>query len=112
MLIRGAFAPGLSDLDSGAQVLRWAAAFGAARHLVTRLADDRAQMTLSEVGQTTDAVMDPERATVKTSARSWRAGHPGRLCAGPHEEPDTVTRSDGDGNLVPDGASAQRRAGA
>ncbi|CAM5615622.1 hypothetical protein SVIOM74S_01834 [Streptomyces violarus] len=44
LLIRGAFVPGLSDLDSRAQVLGWAAAFGAAQHLVTRLVDDRAQM--------------------------------------------------------------------
>ncbi|MEU0169630.1 hypothetical protein ABZ214_29990 [Streptomyces iakyrus] len=31
LLIRGAFVPGLSDLDSRAQVLAWAAASGAAQ---------------------------------------------------------------------------------
>ena len=64
LLIRGAFVPGLSDLDSRAQVLAWAAVFGAAQHLVTRLVDDRAQMTLSEVGKPTDSVIDPENAAV------------------------------------------------
>ncbi|WSQ14387.1 hypothetical protein OG604_45335 [Streptomyces sp. NBC_01231] len=64
LLIRGAFVPGLSDLDSRAQVLAWAAAFGAAQYLVTRLVDDRAQLTLSEVGRPTDSVVDPENAAV------------------------------------------------
>lgn len=64
LLIRGAFVPGLSDLDSRAQVLAWAAVFGAAQQLVTRLVDDRAQMTLSEVGKPTDSVVDPENAAV------------------------------------------------
>ncbi|MFI9730881.1 hypothetical protein [Streptomyces sp. NPDC052092] len=42
-LIRGAFVCVLSDLDSRVQVLVWAAAFGAAQYLVTRLVDDRAR---------------------------------------------------------------------
>jgi hypothetical protein len=64
LLIRGAFVPGLSDLDSRAQVLAWAAAFGAAQQLVTRLVDDRVRLTLSEVGKPTDSVVDPENAAV------------------------------------------------
>ncbi|MEU6255695.1 hypothetical protein [Streptomyces sp. NPDC047043] len=72
LLIRGAFVPGLSDLDSRAQVLAWAAAFGAAQHLVTRLVDDRAQMTLSEVGKPTDSVVDPENAAVREA--TWDRG--------------------------------------
>lgn len=72
LLIRGAFVPGLSDLDSRAQVLAWAAAFGAAQHLVTRLVDDRAQMTLSDVGKPTDTVVDPENAAVVEAA--WDRG--------------------------------------
>ncbi|WP_380283183.1 hypothetical protein [Kitasatospora purpeofusca] len=51
LLIRGAFVPGLSDLDSRAQVLAWGVAFGAAQHLVTRLVDIRAQSTLDDVGK-------------------------------------------------------------
>lgn len=74
LLIRGAFVPGLSDLDSRAQVLAWAAVFGAAQHLVTRLVDDRAQMTLSEVGRPTDATLDPENAAVKEGRDAGQAG--------------------------------------
>ncbi|MFJ2730080.1 hypothetical protein [Streptomyces collinus] len=64
LLIRGAFVPGLSDLDSRAQVLAWAAVFGAAQHLVTRLVDDRAQMTLSEVGKPTESLIVPQEAAI------------------------------------------------
>jgi hypothetical protein len=97
LLIRGAFVPGLSDLDSRAQVLGWAAAFGAAQHLVTRLVDDRAQMTLAEVGRTTEAVVDPERAAVKESDVLGETGAPGpptafRDGAGPHEGAQQGTR--------------------
>ncbi|MFE0473662.1 hypothetical protein ACFW2V_18840 [Streptomyces sp. NPDC058947] len=117
LLIRGAFVPGLSDLDSRAQVLGWAAAFGAAQHLVTRLVDDRAQMTLSEVGRTTDAVVDPERAAVREGGTigdgTVSAPPVHRDGAGPHEEPDASTRAGGgDGEPVPDGASSHRRSGA
>ncbi len=76
LLIRGAFVPGLSDLDSRAQVLGWAAAFGAAQHLVTRLVDDRAQMTLSEVGRPTEAVTEPERTAVREGAAAPQSGAP------------------------------------
>lgn len=108
LLIRGAFVPGLSDLDSRAQVLAWAAAFGAAQHLVTRLVDDRAQMTLSEVGRTTDAVVDPERVAVKEGLPASAAGSPNG--AGPHDEPH---EGDGkDGEPVPDDVPPHRRSGA
>lgn len=112
LLIRGAFVPGLSDLDSRAQVLAWAAAFGAAQHLVTRLVDDRAQMTLSEVGRPTDAVVDPERVAVKEGPTApAAAGSPNG--AGPHDEPHEGPHgNDGDGEPVPDGAPAHRRSGA
>ncbi|MCX4909196.1 hypothetical protein [Streptomyces sp. NBC_00878] len=76
LLIRGAFVPGLSDLDSRAQVLAWAAVFGAAQHLVTRLVDDRAQMTLSEVSMPTDAAVDPENAAVKEDREVEEADTP------------------------------------
>lgn len=51
LLIRGAFIPGLSDLDSSAQIIAWAVIFGAAQHLVTRFVDERARVTLSDVGR-------------------------------------------------------------
>ncbi|NEE11557.1 hypothetical protein G3M58_34500 [Streptomyces sp. SID7499] len=107
LLIRGAFVPGLSDLDSRAQVLAWAAAFGAAQHLVTRLVDDRAQMTLSEVGRTTDAVINPERVAVREGPPSSAPGSPNG--AGPHDESQG---HGGDGEPAPDGAPAHRRSGA
>ena len=113
LLIRGAFVPGLSDLDSRAQVLAWAAAFGAAQHLVTRLVDDRAQMTLSEVGRTTDAAIDPERVAVKEGPPApGAAGSPNG--AGPHDEPDGGGgRGTGEEDeQAPDGAPAHRRSGA
>ncbi|MFF7790577.1 hypothetical protein [Streptomyces sp. NPDC007991] len=97
LLIRGAFVPGLSDLDSRAQVLGWAAAFGAAQHLVTRLVDDRAQMTLSEVGRTTEAVVDPERAAVKESDVQAETGAAPPAAfqdgAGPHEGTSEESRA-------------------
>ncbi|MEU6915238.1 hypothetical protein [Streptomyces olindensis] len=119
LLIRGAFVPGLSDLDSRAQVLGWAAAFGAAQHLVTRLVDDRAQMTLSEVGRTTEAVTDPERAAVRESGA---AGGPMTRAVptafpdgtGRDEEPhEAAAPDDGDGETGPDGLPPpHRRSGA
>ncbi|MFF7039355.1 hypothetical protein [Streptomyces massasporeus] len=114
LLIRGAFVPGLSDLDSRAQVLGWAAAFGAAQHLVTRLVDDRAQMTLSEVGRSTEATTDPERTAVKESPSAGEPGTPGspdgfRDGVGPREPAPAPER---DGEPTPDGAPAHRRSGA
>ncbi|SDO24887.1 hypothetical protein SAMN04487981_109233 [Streptomyces sp. cf386] len=49
VLIKAAFVPGLSNLDSSAQILGWAVLFGAAQHLVTHLVDQRAEETLSGV---------------------------------------------------------------
>ncbi|MDO0915444.1 hypothetical protein QQM39_32890 [Streptomyces sp. DT2A-34] len=49
MLIKGAFVPGLSDLDSSAQILGWSVVFGAAQHLVTHIVDQRAEEALSGV---------------------------------------------------------------
>ncbi|MGW2834650.1 hypothetical protein [Streptomyces sp. NPDC001286] len=63
LLIRGAFIPGLSDLDSSAQIMAWAVIFGAAQHLVTRFVDARARETLSDVGR---APTDPEPSSPET----------------------------------------------
>lgn len=107
LLIRGAFVPGLSDLDSRAQVLAWAAAFGAAQHLVTRLVDSRAQETLSEVGRTTDALIDPEKAAVKGGPEvPAPAGSPNG--SEPQSEPHG---NDKNGEPTPNGAPAHRRSG-
>jgi len=50
VLMRGEFVPGLSDLDSSAQILAWAVAFGYAQQLFTRLIDKQAQTVLDDVG--------------------------------------------------------------
>ncbi|MER5473120.1 hypothetical protein [Streptomyces sp. NPDC002685] len=63
LLIRGAFIPGLSDLDSSPQIMAWAVIFGASQHLVTRFVDARARETLSDVGRPPP---DPEPDGSKT----------------------------------------------
>ncbi|HWI71995.1 MAG TPA: hypothetical protein VNT55_08580, partial [Baekduia sp.] len=50
VLLRGQFVPGLTALDTSAQILAWAAAFGAAQQAVTRLVDRQAQGVLDKVG--------------------------------------------------------------
>lgn len=50
LLMRGGFVPGLSDLDSSAQILAWAVVFGAAQQLVTGLVDRQADHVLNQVG--------------------------------------------------------------
>jgi len=59
--MRGEFVPGLSALDSSAQVIASAALFGYAQQLFTRLVDERGQAVLDAVGtaQTTDATREP-----------------------------------------------------
>lgn len=52
MLMRGGFVPGLSDLDSSAQILAWAIVFGYAQEVFTRLVDTQAHSVLDAVGQT------------------------------------------------------------
>lgn len=50
MLMRGNFVPGLSALDSSAQILSWAIVFGYSQQLFTRLVDQQAQNVLQNVG--------------------------------------------------------------
>jgi hypothetical protein len=49
LLMRGQFVPGLSALDSSAQILAWAIVFGYAQQLFTRLVDTQAQVVLDDV---------------------------------------------------------------
>jgi hypothetical protein len=49
LLMRGEFIPGLSALDSSAQIIAWAAIFGYAQQLFTRLVDQQAQTVLGAV---------------------------------------------------------------
>jgi hypothetical protein len=49
LLMRGQFVPGLSALDTSAQILAWALIFGYAQQLFTRLVDEQGQTVLDSV---------------------------------------------------------------
>jgi hypothetical protein len=49
LLMRGQFIPGLSALDTSAQILAWALVFGYAQQLFTRLVDQQGQTVLESV---------------------------------------------------------------
>jgi hypothetical protein len=49
LLMRGQFVPGLSALDTSAQILAWALIFGYAQQLFTRLVDQQGQTVLESV---------------------------------------------------------------
>jgi hypothetical protein len=49
LLMRGQFVPGLSALDTSAQILAWALVFGYAQQLFTRLVDKQGQSVLDSV---------------------------------------------------------------
>jgi hypothetical protein len=49
LLMRGNFVPGLSALDSSAQIIAWAVIFGYAQELFTKFVDKRGQMVLDAV---------------------------------------------------------------
>jgi hypothetical protein len=50
LLMRGGFVPGLSALDTSAQILAWAVVFGYAQQVFTRLVDQQAHTVLDAVG--------------------------------------------------------------
>ncbi|MDW5595084.1 hypothetical protein VSS74_12090 [Conexibacter stalactiti] len=49
LLLRGGFVPGLSALDSPAQILAWALVFGYAQQLFTQFVDQQAKSVLADV---------------------------------------------------------------
>jgi hypothetical protein len=49
LLMRGQFVPGLSALDTSAQILAWGLVFGYAQQLLTRVVDQRAHTVLDTV---------------------------------------------------------------
>jgi hypothetical protein len=49
LLIRGQFIPGLSALDTPAQILSWALVFGFAQQLFTRMVDQQGQIVLNSI---------------------------------------------------------------
>ncbi|MFC8090778.1 hypothetical protein [Streptomyces sp. NPDC057301] len=50
LLMSGGFVPGLSALDSSAQIISWAAIFGYAQQLFTKFVDNQGQAILNSVG--------------------------------------------------------------
>jgi hypothetical protein len=65
LLMRGQFVPGLSALDTSAQILAWALVFGYAQQLFTRLVDQQAHTVLGSVrGES-----DPGKARTADPAR-------------------------------------------
>jgi hypothetical protein len=61
LLMRGQFVPGLTALDTSAQILAWALVFGYAQELFTRLVDQQGQTVL-------DSVRGADKPTSDTAA--------------------------------------------
>jgi hypothetical protein len=62
VLMRADFVPGLSALDSPAQIIGWAVVFGYAQQLFTRFVDQRAQTVLDTAGAAHSERRKPARA--------------------------------------------------
>jgi hypothetical protein len=69
LLMRGEFVPGLSALDSSAQILAWAIVFGYAQQVFTRLVDQQAHTVLDGVRGANNA-KEPDRPTTPASGAS------------------------------------------
>lgn len=69
LLIRAEFIPGLSALDSSAQVIAWAVVLGYAQQLFTRAVDQQAQNVLSEAQEPTAPPPPPPPATEEVSSQ-------------------------------------------
>jgi hypothetical protein len=50
LLMRGGFIPGLSALDTSAQIIAWAVVFGYSQQLLTHFVDEQARTVLDKVG--------------------------------------------------------------
>lgn len=59
LLMRGQFVPGLTALDTSAQILAWALVFGFAQQLFTRLADQQGQVVLESVRGASKPISTP-----------------------------------------------------
>lgn len=59
LLMRGGFVPGLSALDSSAQIIAWAIVFGYSQQVLTRLVDRQANTVLENVSQPSGASVSP-----------------------------------------------------
>lgn len=59
LLMRGEFVPGLTYLDTSAQIIAWAAIFGYAQQIFTHFVDNQARSVLSTMGSPTPATGAP-----------------------------------------------------
>ncbi|MFG3262344.1 MULTISPECIES: hypothetical protein [Streptomyces] len=59
LLMRGGFIPGLSALDSSAQIIAWAIIFGYSQQLFTRLVDSQAEALLNSFGPPPTGAVPP-----------------------------------------------------
>jgi hypothetical protein len=66
LLMRGGFIPGLSALDSSAQIIAWAIVFGYAQQLLTRFLDQQANAVLENVGNPANPRLAPNAAQATT----------------------------------------------
>ncbi|WP_246868441.1 hypothetical protein [Saccharopolyspora sp. ASAGF58] len=71
LLMRGEFVPGLTSLDSSAQIIGWAVIFGAAQHLFTKVVDARGQEVM-------EAAPSPQPAPAPQGAPAQRESLHGR----------------------------------
>ncbi|QRK06640.1 hypothetical protein JQX13_42265 [Archangium violaceum] len=84
LLMRGEFVPGLSNLDSSAQIIAWAVIFGYAQQLFTRLVDERGQAILNAVGGAESAtLMDQRISSVSGPKTQAPAAEPAAPVASP-----------------------------
>ncbi|QRN97488.1 hypothetical protein JRI60_52665 [Archangium violaceum] len=70
LLMRGEFIPGLSALDTSAQIISWAVVFGYAQQLFTRLVDERGQALLNAVGGAENATLMDQRMSPTPGMKS------------------------------------------
>jgi len=59
LLMRGGFVPGLTALDTSAQIIAWAIVFGYSQQLLTRFVDQQANTVLHSVDTPTHAQLAP-----------------------------------------------------
>ena len=68
LLMRGGFVPGLTSLDTSAQIIAWAIIFGYSQQLFTRLVDEQANTVLDRVDAPTHPLLmrptDPQQQQV------------------------------------------------
>jgi hypothetical protein len=59
LLMRGSFVPGLTALDTSAQIIAWAIVFGYSQQLLTHVVDEQANTVLQKVDTPTNPQLEP-----------------------------------------------------